>query len=224
MKVNGDTMPDALRVESNPQHDNLLTVRLTENAKQTADGWEYDEYVMEVPNYPNLAADIAANFDNWIEQAKAQEQADKPVEQQFDEVRTESADNKLVASITFVVLAEQGTIDDVTAGEHAELFAEWAWPVAYATGNLRRDPVDENLYRCITAHTSQEDWPPRLTPALWAKTSDPADEWPEWSQPISAEDAYMLGDKVSHNDKHWVSDYDNNVWEPGVFGWHEEAV
>lgn len=20
----------------------------------------------------------------------------------------------------------------------------------------------------------------------------------------------------------WVSDYDNNVWEPGVFGWHKK--
>jgi hypothetical protein len=30
--------------------------------------------------------------------------------------------------------------------------------------------------------------------------------------------------KVSHNDKHWVSDYDNNVWEPGVFGWTEATI
>ena len=32
---------------------------------------------------------------------------------------------------------------------------------------------------------------------------------------------YSKGDHVTHNGKTWVSDYDNNVWEPGVFGWTE---
>jgi hypothetical protein len=26
---------------------------------------------------------------------------------------------------------------------------------------------------------------------------------------------------VSHNDKHWISDVDANIWEPGVYGWSE---
>ena len=26
----------------------------------------------------------------------------------------------------------------------------------------------------------------------------------------------MIGDKVTHNDKTWVSIVDNNVWEPGA--------
>ena len=34
-----------------------------------------------------------------------------------------------------------------------------------------------------------------------------------------AHDAYNIGDKVTHNGKTWVSDVDNNVWEPGVYGW-----
>jgi hypothetical protein len=32
----------------------------------------------------------------------------------------------------------------------------------------------------------------------------------------------MTGDKVSHNEKHWISDVDANVWEPGVYGWTEQ--
>lgn len=32
-------------------------------------------------------------------------------------------------------------------------------------------------------------------------------------------DNVPLGAKVSHNEKHWISTYDNNTWEPGVFGW-----
>jgi hypothetical protein len=31
----------------------------------------------------------------------------------------------------------------------------------------------------------------------------------------------MIGDKVTHNGKTYVSIVDNNVWEPSVFGWDE---
>ena len=36
-------------------------------------------------------------------------------------------------------------------------------------------------------------------------------------------DAYAAWDKVSHNGKNWKSTCDGNVWEPGVYGWTEEA-
>lgn len=42
-----------------------------------------------------------------------------------------------------------------------------------------------------------------------------------WAQPGST-NPYMLGDKVRHNGKIWMSTIDNNVWEPGVYGWAEE--
>ena len=48
------------------------------------------------------------------------------------------------------------------------------------------------------------------------------DEYPEWVQPIGAENAYKQGDKVSHNEQHYISDVDGNVWEPGVYGWTVE--
>lgn len=132
---------------------------------------------------------------------------------------SETGETALVTSITFVTLAENGTIDEVTATEHVNVFAEWEPDVDYAVGNLRKH--EDVLYKCIQAHRSQSDWVPPAAVSLWAKAGDPADEWPEWSQPIGAADAYMAGDQVTHNDKHWISDYDNNVWEPGVFGWHE---
>lgn len=122
-------------------------------------------------------------------------------------------------AITFVTLAESGGIDDTTAGEHADLFSPWAPNVAYAAGNLRQD--EGKLWRCLQDHTSQEDWRPSETPALWKAAADPTEEWPEWSQPIGAADAYNQGDKVSHNGKHWTSDVGANVWEPGVYGWTE---
>ena len=122
-------------------------------------------------------------------------------------------------SIAFVTMAENGDIDDAPAGEHPDVFAEWAYPVSYKTGNIRR--YGEELYKCLQVHTSQEDWSPDKAVSLWVKIADPAEEWPEWSQPVGAHDAYPLGAKVTHSGQHWTSSVDNNVWEPGVYGWTE---
>lgn len=123
------------------------------------------------------------------------------------------------ASIAFVSLAEAGQIDDVTATENVSQFSPWAYPVAYKAGNIRE--FGGELFRCVQDHTSQEDWTPTAAPSLWTKIGDPAEEWPEWSQPIGAYDSYNAGDKVAHDGKHWTSDLDGNVWEPGVYGWTE---
>lgn len=72
----------------------------------------------------------------------------------------------------------------------------------------------------MQAHTSQDDWTPDQTPALWVEIAKPG-EIPEWRQPAGAHDAYHIGDKVRHNGKVWICVADNNVYEPGVYGWDE---
>lgn len=116
-------------------------------------------------------------------------------------------------------LIEQASVslDDAAALEGIELFPNWQTDKAYSVGERIR--YSDVLYRCVQAHTSQSDWTPNVTPALWVTVS--LDEFPEWVQPTGAQDAYMIGDKVSHNDKHWISTVDNNVWEPSVYGWDE---
>lgn len=109
--------------------------------------------------------------------------------------------------------------DDADALECVELFPYWESGHDYIVGE--RVQYNKVLYKCIQAHTSQEDWQPDITPALWVKVS--VEEWPEWAQPTGAADAYMKDDKVSHNNKHWISTVDANVWEPGVYGWDEVA-
>ena len=74
-----------------------------------------------------------------------------------------------------------------------------------------------------SAHTTQADWTPDVSPSLWVEVGDPSVEYPAWSQPVGAHDSYEKGAKTSHNDKKWVSDVDGNVWEPGVYGWTEVA-
>lgn len=97
---------------------------------------------------------------------------------------------------------------------------EWS-PNGYSYFTGERVTFEGKYYRCIQSHTSQIDWAPDRAVSLWVEISDPADEWPEWKQPTGAHDAYARGDKVSHNGKHWISDLDANVWEPGVDGWTE---
>lgn len=109
------------------------------------------------------------------------------------------------------------SLSDVDATDVPELFPAWKTDVDYIIGDRRQ--FSGILWKCIQAHHSQDDWTPDVAVSLWARTS--ADEWPEWIQPTGASDAYMAGDKVSHNDKHWISTADNNVWEPGVYGWNE---
>lgn len=128
---------------------------------------------------------------------------------------------KRATEIAFVALAEGGGIDTVTAGEHQGLFDVWRAGVAYTVGKLRR--WGDKLYKCVQAHTSQEGWEPDNAVSLWAVAADPTEEWPEWSEPVGAHDAYAAGDKVSHNGKHWISDVGANVWEPGVYGWTEAS-
>ena len=111
------------------------------------------------------------------------------------------------------------TLSDETALDYTELYPQWLASHAYIIGDRVRD--EGILYKCVQSHTSQSDWQPHMTPALWVVVS--LEEWPEWVQPMGAADAYMLGDKVTHNAKHWVSDYDSNVWEPGVYGWSEAS-
>ena len=111
------------------------------------------------------------------------------------------------------------SLTDEDAMEGIELFAPWAAGVAYALDVRVR--FEGKLYKCVQAHTSQEDWTPDITPALWVDVAEPH-TIPVWRQPTGAQDAYMTGDKVRYPDTGgdiYVSTIDNNVWEPGVYGW-----
>lgn len=111
------------------------------------------------------------------------------------------------------------TVDDNTALRMVEFYPEWTTDTDYATGFKVQH--GGKLYKCLTAHASQADWTPDAAPSLWAKVLIPdPDVIPEWEQPDST-NPYAKGDKVTHNGKTWVSDIDNNVWTPGVYGWTE---
>ena len=111
------------------------------------------------------------------------------------------------------------SLEDEVAIEGTPLFAMWQIDVNYKVG----DKVQYSgvLYRVLQEHTSQADWTPDAAPSLFAKVLIPdVNVIPAWEQPDST-NPYMKGDKVTHNGKTWISNCDNNVWEPGVYGWDE---
>lgn len=111
------------------------------------------------------------------------------------------------------------TLSDTEALTGIELFPLWAAGSEYTVGErIRYDGV---LYKCIQAHTAQEDWTPDDAVSLWAQIDDPSEEFPAWRQPQGAHDAYMTGDKVSYMERHWVSIMDYNIYEPNIYGWDE---
>ena len=113
------------------------------------------------------------------------------------------------------------SLPDSEALETVVLHPEWVSDMEYIVGY--KVQYSGKLWRCLQAHTSQTGWEPENAPSLWAKVLIPDETViPEWEQPDST-NPYSTGDKVTHNGKTWVSDVDNNVWEPGVYGWMEAA-
>ena len=110
--------------------------------------------------------------------------------------------------------------------------ADGIYPYVYNMGiyegMLVRDD-DGVLYRSITGTQERPTellYHPKYVPTLLEKVEEggeeaPSEEYPEWVRPTGAHDAYAQGAKVSHNGKKWTSNVENNVWEPGVYGWTE---
>lgn len=119
-----------------------------------------------------------------------------------------------------LIIKSSASLSDTDALQAVELFKRW-------NGDGQEYVVDERvsddgiLYKVLQNHTSQPSWKPADSPSLFVRVDDPSIEWPEWIQPVGSTDAYAKGAKVSHLGKHWVSDVDANVWEPGVAMWTE---
>ena len=117
-------------------------------------------------------------------------------------------------------------LEDTDALDVSILFPIWASGKIYQgseSENPSRVQYNNILYKCLQGHTSQDDWTPDTAVSLWVRVDNPIEEWPEWIQPVGAQDVYAQNAKVSHNNKHWISEIDNNVWEPGVYGWIENV-
>lgn len=125
-------------------------------------------------------------------------------------------------AIMFMARANAKLMSDSEVVEMSTLFDEWRVGTDYKTKDVLR--YEGNLYRVLQDVTNaQADHTPDKAVSLYKRIGEPVDGVYPWVQPLGATDAYAKGDKVLHKDKTWVSDIDNNVWEPSVYGWTEDG-
>ena len=118
------------------------------------------------------------------------------------------------AMLDGLIRADQMTADEIAA--LVELYPAYQVGAAYSVDDLLA--YDGLLYRVVQAHTSQSDWRPDRTPALYTPAT-PEEVIGEWRQPLGSFDAYNLGALVTFGGQVWRSTIDANVWAPGVYGW-----
>lgn len=104
--------------------------------------------------------------------------------------------------------------------QKVQVTKDWIAGEELKIGNIRR--YNNINYVVIQAHTTQADWTPDVVPALFLARPKPGagENYSAWVQPTGAQDAYQIGDRVTHNSSDWESTVNANVWEPGVFGWN----
>lgn len=121
-------------------------------------------------------------------------------------------------------LFAQTVTEESVMMEMADVYPKWSSnSKTYKTGEIvaygKNSDNETQLYQVLQEHTSQADWTPNTATSLYKAVGFTDSGVAIWTQPLGATDAYMTGDVVEHNGKQWVSDVDNNVWEPGVYGW-----
>lgn len=90
----------------------------------------------------------------------------------------------------------------------------------YIIGDILK--LEGKLYKVVQAHTSQDDWKPISTKALYTELM-PENVIPNWVQPTGSHDAYNIGDKVIFESKVYESLINSNTWSPTTYpsGWKE---
>jgi hypothetical protein len=111
--------------------------------------------------------------------------------------------------------AAGATLTEEQALECVRLYRPWEVGKAYAVGEYLTFGVnsvgDPQLYKVVQNHTSQADWKPDTTPALYAPIGLDDSGYPVWAQPTGAHDAYNKGDIVNYNGVLYESLIDGNV-------------
>lgn len=117
------------------------------------------------------------------------------------------------------------TLTEEKALECVRLYRPWEVGKDYKTGDFFTYGVngvgDPQLYKVNQDHTSQADWKPRETPALYTAIGLDDSGYPVWAQPTGAHDAYNTGDIVNYNGTLYQSLIDGNVYSPEAYpaGW-----
>jgi len=154
------------------------------------------------------------------------------VQQAQDRVKEQMARERATA---IAQLAAVDSVLDTLPDEDVEtltyLYPEWEPGMVTAAHDAPAETQGHRkvrrlgvLYKVVQGHTTQADWPPESTPAVFTRFRDPAAGPQPWQQ-LTPPDTYDAGDRVTHDNpndasKIWVyeSEIDANTTEPGRDG------
>ena len=106
------------------------------------------------------------------------------------------------------------------AVKYPMLFEPWEAGKAYAADDRRQ--YADRLWKCLQAHTSQDDWTPDATAALWVEVAAPG-EYREIKENMLSTEAFAK-DEIGWwqtKDNLYKSKIANNVYTPESYpdGW-----
>ena len=190
--------------------------------------WTYDQYSLPVRVAANTAAQIAENYDAWLQRAIDYERAqqEEKIKEHRDKLMTAAAVRSAQITLQNEITAGTRTPTQVVAC--AELLPEWRKEGPAGDGN---HPINEACtyngqpWRCCQAHNTANnpDIRPGSHPTQWAPyhTTDPGRALP-YVQPTGAHDSYLQGECCRFNGKVYRSVMETaNAYSPAdyLLGW-----
>lgn len=116
-------------------------------------------------------------------------------------------------------------LSDDEAIEMQDVYPLWKNNLSVKIGEKYQDFNSDNemvLWKVNQGHTTQENWRPKDTPALFVRVGFDG-EILDFVQPTGAHDAYKIGDKVKFNGLTYESVINGNVYSPTAYpaGWKQ---
>ena len=183
---------------------------------------EYEEYAegMEEFTFPD-DFDFTKQNEYRIQNGELVHVNPKPPSEEELSYSAQSLQREQEINVARLMVAKMiTTLSDEEAESVSQFIPEWTVGESYAEDSIVR--YRGSLYRLLKSMTAVAQYPPDVDTSTYKRIGEPNEDgiYP-WSQPLGATDAYMKGEKVTYDGKTWVSDIDNNVWAPGVYGWSE---
>ena len=161
------------------------------------------------------------------------EEVSKGADKEINEVKNALEETKTIVAKQnegikgLIGVIYSGALTDEQRESINSTYPTWEVGKAYTEGDIVN--YENSLYKVVQSHTSQEDWKPSDTPAIYTPYLNVNVETDEgdveiisdFKQPQGAHDAYAKGDKVVFNGSVYESTMDNNVYSPEAYpqGW-----
>ena len=120
--------------------------------------------------------------------------------------------DEMLSAVKTMLSSSIEDLTDEEALEIAALYPTWISKMGEEVAVGERLWYNEKLWKVIQPHIVQESWTPDTAVSLYVEVS--IEEWPEIPEVITAENAFMAGDKGTWKGQRYICKMDNCVWNP----------